>query len=87
MNFATDTIFYTINSGVFRDKDTIGYEFTNLGNSLLYINNRLVSPNDTFLTFRALMKDMTLYRVEFRTNPAYPLPQTNSCQVVIFSQR
>jgi hypothetical protein len=87
MNFATDTVYYDMNSGVFRDSRTIGYEFTNTGNSLLYINNRLVSPGETFLTFRALMIDLTLYRVEFRTNPAYPTPQTNSCQTVIFSQR
>lgn len=87
MNFATDTVLYEVNTGVFRDKDTIGYEFTNLGNSLMYINNRLISPGETFLTFRALMRDLTLYRVEFRINPAYPTPQTNSCQTVIFSQR
>lgn len=87
MKFVTDTVFYQNNSGVFRDKDTIGYEFTNIGNSLLYINNRLISPGETFLTFRALMVDLTLYRVEFRVNPAYPIPNVNNCQVVIFSQR
>lgn len=87
MKFATDTVYYQKNSPVFRDTDTIGYEFTNRGNSLLYVNNKLVPPGETFITFRALMVDVTLYRVEFRPNPSFPVPQTDNCEVIIFSQR
>ena len=87
MNFVTDVVFYTKNSPVFREKDSIGYEFTNLGNSLIYINNRLINPSEVWNSFSPLMVDLTLYRVEFRTNPSFPSPQTNNCQVVIYSKR
>jgi len=87
INFSTDTVLYQESTPVFRSGDTLGYQFTNIGNSYVYINNKFLAPGDTFLTFRQGMIDLTLYRVEFRANPTYPLPNNNVCEVVIFNKR
>jgi len=87
IKFSTDTVIYTESTPAFRSDDTLGYQFTNIGNSYVYINNKFLAPGDTFLTFRQGMVDLTMYRVEFRVNPTYPVPNNNTCEVVIFNCR
>ena len=65
INFSTDITQYNENSPIFRDSRTIGYSFTNQGNSILQINNFKLLPGATLITFEPLMIDKTLYRVVF----------------------
>jgi hypothetical protein len=87
IKFSTDTVLYSESSPAFRSPDTLGYQFQNLGNSFVYINNKFLAPGDTYITFRQGMEDLTLYRVEFRNNPTYPSPNNFLCEVTIFNKR
>lgn len=67
--FITNTIILTAaESGqvVFRDINTIGYNFINTGNCPVMINNYLLQPSSSFKTFEPNMIDFTSYRINFQ---------------------
>lgn len=82
--FSTDVVQYNINSPIFRDDRTLGYVFTNQGNSILWINNFKLLPGATFKSFEPLMVDLTLYRVLF--DQTAPLTD-NLLSVIIYNKR
>lgn len=82
--FSTDVVQYTTNSPIFRDERTLGYLFTNQGNSTLWINNFKLLPGATYKSFEPLMIDMTLYRVLF--DQSAPLTD-NLLSVIIYNKR
>lgn len=74
MKFTVNTILYgAADSGsvVFRDADTLGYQFINTGNCAVWINNFLLLPDTVWKSFEAGMIDTTSYRINFQ--------QFNSC--------
>jgi hypothetical protein len=82
--FSTDVVQYNENSPIFRDSRTIGYCFTNQGNSILWINNFKLLPGATLKTFEPLMIDMTLYRVVF---DQVALLSDNLLAVIIYNKQ
>lgn len=82
--FSTDVVQYNENSPIFRDDRTLGYLFTNQGNSILWVNNFKLLPGATLKSFEPLMVDLTLYRVMF--DQTAPLSD-NLLSVIIYNKR
>lgn len=82
--FSTDVVQYNENSPIFRDDRTLGYLFTNQGNSILWVNNFKLLPGATLKSFEPLMCDLTLYRVVF--DQTAPLSD-NLLSVIIYNKR
>ena len=65
--FTCDVKIMTVAGAVFRDPNTIGYNFVNNGNSIVWVNNLKLLPGQSWKTFEAGMIDVGLYRVRFDT--------------------
>jgi hypothetical protein len=71
IKFKISTVnYYAKDTGtvVFRDKDTLGYLFSNTGNCTISVNNILIPPGGVFKTFETGYKDITQWRMLFIIN-------------------
>lgn len=65
--FTCDIKLMTVAGTVFRDANTIGYNFVNNGNCIVWVNNLKLLPGQSWKTFEPNMLDVGLYRVRFDT--------------------
>jgi hypothetical protein len=89
MKFTTDTILMypdvNNNQVVFRNDQTLGYQFINTGNCPMVINNLLLNPGAAFKTFERGYVDCTVYRVLF--NPGGSCgSSTGQLTVIVYSK-
>lgn len=86
--FNISTKNYNTNQPIYRDAKTIGYKFLNTGNSIVYINEIKLFPQDEVCTVLPFMKDETLWKCRFdNTNSSNQQCSTSNAnlQVLIYS--
>lgn len=89
INFKTDTVIYSskdTGTAVFRDNNTIGYQFINTGNCAVYLNNYLLQPQTTWKTFETGYSDQTVYRMNFQDSFSSCAVINSELTVIIYNK-